>query len=183
MARFDEETNINWASKLEQAGAHVVFGVVGNKTHAKACLVIRREKSGLKRYVHLGTGNYHPRTARLYEDFGLFTADPQICADVHEIFHQLTGLGKNKPTRRVWHSPFTLHTNVMKAINREMALAKAGKPWARLMPLEATAPQRLPGRLSCLGPLSQPNELLQSMPPDQLADWEGSPLIPAPAQL
>jgi polyphosphate kinase len=127
MARFDEETNINWASKLEQVGAHVVFGVVGNKTHAKACLVVRREKTGLRRYAHLGTGNYHPGKARLYEDFGLFTADPQICADVHEIFHQLTGLGQNKPTRKVWHSPFTLHANVMKAISQEMRLAKQGK--------------------------------------------------------
>jgi len=127
MARFDEETNINWASKLEQVGAHVIFGVVGNKTHAKACLVVRREKSGLRRYVHLGTGNYHPRTARLYEDFGLLTADPQLCADVNEIFHQLTGLGENRPTRRIWHSPFTLHPNVMKAIRRETRLAKAGQ--------------------------------------------------------
>ncbi len=127
MARFDEETNINWASKLEQVGAHVVFGVVGNKTHAKACLVVRREKSGLKRYAHLGTGNYHPRKARLYEDFGLFTADPQICADVHEIFHQLTGLGKNKPPRKVWHSPFTLHANIVKSIARETKFAKMGK--------------------------------------------------------
>jgi polyphosphate kinase len=127
MARFDEETNINWASKLEQVGAHVVFGVVGNKTHAKACLVVRREKTGLRRYAHLGTGNYHPGKAKLYEDFGLFTADPQICADVHEIFHQLTGLGQNKPTRKVWHSPFTLHANVMKAISQEMRLAKQGK--------------------------------------------------------
>ncbi|MFZ9757448.1 MAG: polyphosphate kinase 1, partial [Burkholderiaceae bacterium] len=127
MARFDEETNINWASKLEQVGAHVVFGVVGNKTHAKACLVVRREKTGLRRYAHLGTGNYHPGKARLYEDFGLFTADPQICSDVHEIFHQLTGLGQNKPTRKVWHSPFTLHANVMKAISQEIKFAKQGK--------------------------------------------------------
>ncbi|MFZ9070972.1 MAG: polyphosphate kinase 1, partial [Burkholderiaceae bacterium] len=127
MARFDEETNINWASKLEQVGAHVVFGVVGNKTHAKACLVVRREKTGLRRYVHLGTGNYHPGKARLYEDFGLFTADPLICSDVHEIFHQLTGLGQNKPTRKVWHSPFTLHANVMKAISQEIKFAKQGK--------------------------------------------------------
>jgi polyphosphate kinase len=126
MARFDEETNINWASRLENVGAHVVFGVVGKKTHAKMCLVVRREKSGLKRYVHLGTGNYHPRTARLYTDFGLFTADPAVCADVHEVFHQLTGLGKARPMRRLWQSPFTLHANVMKAIKREAAIARKG---------------------------------------------------------
>lgn len=126
MARFDEETNINWASRLENVGAHVVFGVVGKKTHAKMCLVVRREKSGLKRYVHLGTGNYHPRTARLYTDFGLFTADPAITSDVHEVFHQLTGLGKARPMRRLWQSPFTLHASVMKAIKREIDIARKG---------------------------------------------------------
>ncbi|MGA1254083.1 MAG: polyphosphate kinase 1, partial [Burkholderiaceae bacterium] len=126
MARFDEETNINWASRLENVGAHVVFGVVGKKTHAKMCLVVRREKNGLKRYVHLGTGNYHPRTARLYTDFGLFTADPAITSDVHEVFHQLTGLGKARPMRRLWQSPFTLHANVMKAIKREIDIARKG---------------------------------------------------------
>jgi polyphosphate kinase len=96
MARFDEETNINWASRLEEVGAHVVFGVVGNKTHAKMCLVVRREQGRLRRYVHLGTGNYHPRTAKLYTDFGLFTANPDLCDDTHEVFQQLTGLGKAK---------------------------------------------------------------------------------------
>lgn len=97
MARFDEETNINWASRLEEAGAHVVFGVVGNKTHAKMCLIVRREKSGMRRYVHLGTGNYHPKTARTYTDFGLFTSHQDICADVHEVFQQLTGLATPRP--------------------------------------------------------------------------------------
>jgi polyphosphate kinase len=126
MARFDEETNISWASRLENVGAHVVFGVVGNKTHAKMCLVVRREKTGLKRYVHLGTGNYQPRTAKLYTDFGLFTADPMLCADAHEVFHQLTGLGKARPLRRLWQSPFTLHSQIMKAIRRETSIAKAG---------------------------------------------------------
>jgi len=126
MARFDEEVNINWASRLEEVGAHVVFGVVGIKTHAKMCLIVRRERHGLKRYAHLGTGNYHPRTAKLYEDFGLFTADPDLCSDVHAIFNQLTGLGKTQPARRVWHSPFTLHSNVMKSVAREVAIAKKG---------------------------------------------------------
>ncbi len=128
MARFDEETNINWASRLEEAGAHVVFGVVGNKTHAKMCLVIRREKEGMRRYVHLSTGNYHPRTARLYTDFGLFTANTDICNDVHEVFTQLTGLGQAKPLRLLWQSPFTLHSKLVAAIAREAQQAKAGKP-------------------------------------------------------
>tara|TARA_E500000178_G_scaffold356115_1_gene431750 strand:+ start:12979 stop:15114 length:2136 start_codon:yes stop_codon:yes gene_type:complete len=127
MARFDEETNISWASKLEETGAHVVFGVVGNKTHAKMCLVVRKEKSGLKRYCHLGTGNYHPKTTRAYTDFGLLTADPKICSEVHEVFHQLTGLGKAKPLKYLWQSPFNLHSNVIKAINREIKHAKLGR--------------------------------------------------------
>jgi polyphosphate kinase len=128
MARFDEETNINWASRLEQVGAHVVFGVVGNKTHAKMCLVVRREKDGIRRYAHLGTGNYHPRTARLYTDFGLFTADPDICSDIHEVFQQLTGRGHAKPLKILWQSPFTLHQRAIAAIAREAMHARAGRP-------------------------------------------------------
>lgn len=128
MARFDEETNINWASRLEEAGAHVVFGVVGNKTHAKMCLVVRREPGGMRRYAHLGTGNYHPRTAKLYTDFGLFTSHSELCADVHEVFAQLTGLGKAKPLKVLWQSPFRLHENTLRAIAREAAHARAKKP-------------------------------------------------------
>jgi polyphosphate kinase len=128
MARFDEETNINWASRLEEAGAHVVFGVVGNKTHAKMCLIVRREKSGMRRYVHLGTGNYHPKTARTYTDFGLFTSHKDICADVHEVFQQLTGLGHAKALKVMLQSPFTLHQRMIAFIEREAQHAKAGKP-------------------------------------------------------
>ena len=128
MARFDEETNINWASRLEEAGAHVVFGVVGNKTHAKMCLIVRREKSGMRRYAHLGTGNYHPKTARTYTDFGLFTSHKDICADVHEVFQQLTGLGQAKALKVMLQSPFTLHQRVIAFIEREARHAKAGKP-------------------------------------------------------
>ncbi|OYY80505.1 MAG: hypothetical protein B7Y33_03525, partial [Hydrogenophilales bacterium 16-62-9] len=94
LARFDEEANINWAARLEEVGAHVVYGVVGHKTHAKLALVIRREDDVLRRYAHLGTGNYHARTARLYTDFGLLTADEAITADVNSLFTQITGLGK-----------------------------------------------------------------------------------------
>lgn len=126
-ARFDEETNINWAARLEQAGAHVVYGVVGHKTHAKMALILRREQGRLKRYVHLGTGNYHPRTARLYEDFGLFTADPDLCADVHEVFRRLTGVGKAGPLRALMQSPFTMHTQILASIAREEQAARAGR--------------------------------------------------------
>jgi polyphosphate kinase len=128
LARFDEEANINWASRLEQVGAHVVYGVVGHKTHAKMLMVVRREESGLRRYVHLGTGNYHPRTARLYTDFGLMTCHEEVCADVNEVFVQLTGLGKASKLKHLWQSPFTLHMKVLEAIRNETALAKAGKP-------------------------------------------------------
>ncbi len=135
MARFDEETNINWASRLEEVGAHVVYGVVGHKTHAKMALVVRRENSGsgsgkarkLKRYVHMGTGNYHPRTASLYTDFGLFTADEDVCTDVHEVFQQLTGLGSAKKLKTLWQSPFTMHPNLIASIRNEARIAKAGK--------------------------------------------------------
>jgi polyphosphate kinase len=131
MARFDEETNIGWAAKLEAVGAHVVYGVFGFKTHAKMLLIVRRKRHAkhtkLKRYVHLGTGNYHSRTARLYTDFGLMTSDDKICEDVHNVFQQLTGFGKQVPLKRLWQSPFTLHANVLKSIQAEVAAAKAGR--------------------------------------------------------
>ena len=128
LARFDEEANINWASRLEQVGAHVVYGVVGHKTHAKMLMVVRREEGKLRRYVHLGTGNYHPRTARLYTDFGLMTCHEEIGADVNELFMQLTSLGKASKLKHLWQSPFTLHNKVLEAIRNEITLAKQGKP-------------------------------------------------------
>ncbi|MGZ5037233.1 MAG: polyphosphate kinase 1 [Usitatibacter sp.] len=128
MARFDEEANINWAARLEEVGAHVVYGVVGHKTHAKMALVVRREEGKLVRYVHLGTGNYHPRTARFYTDFDLLTCNDAICADVNEVFQQLTGLGKATKLRHVWQAPFTLHQKVLDAIENETRIAKSGKP-------------------------------------------------------
>jgi len=127
LARFDEEANINWATRLEEVGAHVVYGVVGHKTHAKMLMVVRREDGKLRRYVHLGTGNYHPRTARLYTDFGLFTSNEEICADVNEMFSQLTGLGKARKLNHLWQSPFSMHSEVLRAIKNETLLAKAGK--------------------------------------------------------
>ncbi|WP_374328277.1 polyphosphate kinase 1 [Azonexus sp.] len=127
MARFDEEANISWATKLEQVGAHVVYGVVGYKVHAKALLIVRREETGLKRYAHLGTGNYHPRTARLYSDFGLMTANEEITHDVSEVFKQLTGLGKARTLRHLWQAPFTLQPNVVAAIQAEAEAARNGQ--------------------------------------------------------
>jgi len=137
MARFDEEANINWAAKLEEVGAHVIYGVVGHKTHAKLALVIRREEGALRRYAHLGTGNYHARTARLYTDFGLLTADETITADVASLFTQITGLGKAGKLKRLWQAPFTLHSEVIAAINREAELAAAGQPAAIVAKMNA----------------------------------------------
>ncbi len=132
MARFDEEANINWAERLEQAGAQVVYGVFGLKTHAKLALLLRREKDAagraqLQRYAHLGTGNYHPRTARLYTDFGLLTANPEICADVDEVFLHITSLAKANKLKRLWLAPFTMHRHLLEAIRSETRHAKEGK--------------------------------------------------------
>ena len=127
-ARFDEEANIELANHLQQAGAQVVYGVVGHKTHAKMSMVIRREGRSLRRYVHLGTGNYHPRTARQYTDYGLFTCDPNLGEDVQEIFQQLTTMGRAKRLRRMLQSPFTMHKSMLEQIETEMLNLKAGKP-------------------------------------------------------
>ena len=128
MARFDEEANINWAAKLEEVGAHVVYGVVGHKTHAKMALVVRREAGELVRYAHLGTGNYHPRTARLYTDFDLLTSRAELCADVSALFQQLTGLGRATRLSHLWQAPFSLHAHVVEAIENEARHARAGRP-------------------------------------------------------
>jgi polyphosphate kinase len=132
MARFDEQTNINWAARLEEVGAHVVYGVVGHKTHAKMLLVLRREKGGIRRYGHLGTGNYHPRTAMLYTDFGLMTANPELCEDMDKVFSQLTGLGARRQLKWLLQSPFSLHDSMIELIQAETAAAKAGQK-ARIM--------------------------------------------------
>ena len=128
MARFDEANNVNWAQQLENAGAHVVYGVFGYKVHAKMALVIRREDGVLKRYAHLGTGNYHQGTSRIYTDFGIITDDDQITADVNTLFMEITGLGKPGRLNKLYQSPFTLHNMVINRIRQETAHAKAGKP-------------------------------------------------------
>lgn len=127
MARFDEETNINWAEKLERVGAQIAYGVVGLKTHAKLALVLRRESGALRSYAHLGTGNYHPTTTKHYTDFGLLTAHPGITSEVNEVFIHLTSLTKPNSLNHLWLAPFTLHTRIIKAIRNEAALAKQGK--------------------------------------------------------
>jgi polyphosphate kinase len=127
-ARFDEEANIELATKLQEAGAHVMYGVFGFKTHAKLVMVVRREEKGLRRYCHLGTGNYHAKTARLYTDYGLLTADESMGEDIHEIFLQLTGLTRVPRLRRLLHAPFSLHQALLAKIEREAAHARAGTP-------------------------------------------------------
>jgi len=131
MARFDEEANMSIAARLEEAGVHVVYGVFGYKTHAKMLLVLRREEldkgSGYRRYVHLGTGNYHPRTTRFYTDFGLMSCNEEIAEDVNEVFKQLTGLGKASTLKHLWQAPFSLHSNMLAAIREETESARNGK--------------------------------------------------------
>ncbi|HEY1169118.1 MAG TPA: polyphosphate kinase 1 [Candidatus Limnocylindrales bacterium] len=126
-ARFDEEANIVWARKLEQAGAHVVYGLVGLKTHSKTSLVVRREGSTLRRYVHIGTGNYNPGTARLYTDFGLLSCRPELGADVSDLFNVLTGLSRQRDFRRLIVAPMNLRTWILDMIGRETDHAQSGR--------------------------------------------------------
>jgi polyphosphate kinase len=126
-ARFDEEANIHWAKSLEEAGVHVVYGIPGLKTHVKAILVVRREGDSVREYVHIGTGNYHPKTARLYTDFGLFTADPDIGADVAEMFNFLTGYGRPAEYRKVLVSPTTMRNRIVEEIESTVAAHRRGE--------------------------------------------------------
>ncbi len=137
MARFDEEANINWADKLEQAGAQVVYGVVGLKTHAKVALVIRREESGLRFYAHLGTGNYHPTTTKLYTDFGLLTSHQDMAMEVNEVFIHLTSLTKPHDLHHLWLAPFALQNEIIKAIRNEAKIARGGRPGRIIVKINA----------------------------------------------
>ena len=128
MARFDEAANIELSSRLQEAGAHVIFGVLGYKTHAKMMLIVRREGDSLRRYVHLGTVNYHPKTTRLYTDYGLLTAAPDIGQDVHNLFMRLSSLTNVGGNQKLLSSPFELHAQLLKYIRRERRNALAGKP-------------------------------------------------------
>jgi polyphosphate kinase len=128
LARFEEAANIGLANRLQEAGAHVMYGVVGYKTHAKLIMVVRREADRLRRYCHLGTGNYHPRTTRQYTDYGLFTCEDAIGEDLHELFLQLTSPTRVAQMRRILQSPFTLHEAMLEKTRREIAHARAGRP-------------------------------------------------------
>ena len=127
-ARFDEQANIKWARALERAGCHVVYGVVGLKTHCKTALVVRQEGSTIRRYAHIGTGNYNPKTARHYEDLGLFTADPDICADITDLFNVLTGYSRQTDYRSLLVAPYGVRSGLIDRIEREIELARSGRP-------------------------------------------------------
>jgi polyphosphate kinase len=127
-ARFDEESNIEWATRLEQAGVHVVYGMVGLKTHCKVTLVVRREGKGLQRYVHLATGNYNPTTSRIYTDLAILTADEEIATDATNLFNSLTGFSEHEDYSSLLVAPVNLRKRILKLIQREADLAKAGKP-------------------------------------------------------
>jgi len=126
-ARFDEQANISWARKLEHAGVHVVYGIVGLKTHAKLSLVVRQEAEGLRRYCHVGTGNYNPKTARLYEDVGLLTCDPQVGEDLTRLFNQLSGWAPRSKFKRLLVAPRSLRSGLIAHIEAEIAHARAGR--------------------------------------------------------
>ena len=140
-ARFDEEANIVWARKLEQAGAHVVYGLVGLKTHSKVCLIVRREGSGLRRYVHIGTGNYNQRTARLYTDLGLLSCRPELGADVTDLFNVLTGLSRQRTFRRLLVAPHSLRSRFLELVDREIAQAAVGHEARIVVKLNALVDQ------------------------------------------
>jgi polyphosphate kinase len=127
-ARFDERNNIRWANRLESAGVHVVYGVENLKTHCKLCLIVRKESDGVRRYVHIGTGNYNHVTSSVYTDFGLFTADPAVCDDVSDVFNYLTGYSKRKEYREVLVAPVSLRSSYLSLLDREVEHARAGRP-------------------------------------------------------
>ncbi len=132
-ARFDEQANISWARKLEQAGVHVVYGIVGLKTHSKLSLVVRQEADGLRRYCHVGTGNYHPKTARLYEDLGLLTADPDVGQDLTRLFNQLSGYAPKARFNRLLVAPRSVRSGLVERIEREREAHLGGRPaWVKL---------------------------------------------------
>lgn len=136
-ARFDEENNITWARALERVGVHVVYGLVGLKTHGKLALIVRREHDGLRRYVHLGTGNYNATTARIYTDLGLLTCRPDIGADVSELFNFLTGYSRQSHYRKLFVAPFELRANLVRLIEREIEHASEGRPAHIIMKMNA----------------------------------------------
>jgi polyphosphate kinase len=127
-ARFDERANIRWAKKLEEAGVHVVYGLPALKSHAKCILVVRREGDGVRHYAHIGTGNYNPKTARMYTDLGLFTADPEIGVDIAEMFNYLTGYSRPRRYRKVLVAPFNLQEGILREIERTIEAHSTERP-------------------------------------------------------
>src|SRR5437016_7007384 len=142
-ARFDEAANIQWARQLEEAGAHVVYGVVGLKTHCKALLIVRRDADRLRHYVHLGTGNYHPRTARTYTDFGLLTSNPQLTEEVAIVFNTLTGLAGYPGLKKLMVAPFDMKKRLIALIERERDHARAGRPARIIAKLNSLVDQEI----------------------------------------
>lgn len=142
-ARFDEESNLALASRLQAAGAVVIYGVVGFKTHAKIASILRRENGNFVRYAHLGTGNYHAGNARLYTDYSLLTADPELCADVSKLFSQLIGMGKTLRMKKLFHAPFTLRKTLLDLIAREASNADAGQPARIIIKVNALTDARM----------------------------------------
>ena len=142
-ARFDEQRNISWARKLEEAGVHVVYGLVGLKTHCKLSLVVRQEDEGLVRYCHIGTGNYHPRTARLYEDYGLLTRDPEVGSDLAKLFNQLSGYAPKARFRRLLVAPTGLRSGLIDRINAEADRARSGRPAYVKMKINSIVDERI----------------------------------------
>jgi len=150
-ARFDEEANINWAERLEAVGAQVVYGIVGYKTHAKLLMITRREGSRLRRYAHFSTGNYNPRTARFYTDFGQLTADPDLTHDVDHVFRQLASLGNAKPTRRLLLAPFNMHAQMMAMVERVGQSAGEGRTARLVLKVNALTDHELIAALLAAG--------------------------------
>src|SRR6266567_645659 len=142
-ARFDEASNIQWARRLEEAGAHVIYGVVGLKTHSKSLLIVRRDADQLRRYVQLGTGNYHPRTARIYTDFSLLTSEPKLTEEVAIVFNTLTGLAGYPGLKKLMVAPFEMHSRFVRLIERERDNARAGKPGRIVAKLNALVDQEI----------------------------------------
>jgi polyphosphate kinase len=148
-ARFDERANINWARALEQAGCHVVYGLVGLKTHSKLCLVVRQEKNKLRRYVHVGTGNYNPKTARIYEDLGLLTADAEIGAEVSHLFNFLTGYSRHASYKRILAAPYGLREQIISLIEREARVHRPDRPGRIAMKLNSLVDEDVIDALYC----------------------------------
>jgi polyphosphate kinase len=150
-ARFDEESNIEWARALEREGVHVVYGLIGLKVHCKIALIVRRENDGIRRYLHLGTGNYNAATSRLYTDFSLFTCNPDLGADATDLFNYLTGYSHKSDFRKLFVAPVTLRNHVKSLIRREMEHGARGRLIFKMNALEDRAMVRLLYEASCAG--------------------------------